>query len=132
MAQGAYALLNLKPGARVLMAEACTHHAICDDIGRVKIPRWLEQSVGGKVEIVIAPGRDFPDNVKGFDLVIQCGGCMLTRREMLIRIERAKEAGVAITNYGLAIAACLGILDRALEPFPAVTERLRESPPARH
>ncbi|MFO7535572.1 MAG: [FeFe] hydrogenase H-cluster maturation GTPase HydF [Kiritimatiellia bacterium] len=125
MAQGAFSLLNLKPGSRVLMAEACTHHAICDDIGRVKIPRWLEQSVGGKVEIVIAPGRDFPDDVKGFNLVIHCGGCMLTRREMLIRIERAKEAGIAITNYGLAIAACLGILDRALEPFPAVTERLR-------
>ena len=129
LARGAQALLRLKPGARVLMAEACTHHPICEDIGRVKLPRWLEQSVGGKLEIVTSPGRDFPADVKDFDLIIHCGGCMLTRREMLIRIERAKEAGVAITNYGLAIAACLGILDRALEPFPAVTARLKEMTP---
>jgi [FeFe] hydrogenase H-cluster maturation GTPase HydF len=125
LALGAQTLLRLKPGARVLMAEACTHHPIGDDIGRVKLPRWLEQSVGGKVEIVTLPGRDFPEDVKDFDLVIHCGGCMLTRREMLIRIERAKASGVAITNYGLAIAACLGILDRALEPFPSVVERLK-------
>jgi hypothetical protein len=123
LAQGAFTLTNLKPGSRVLMAEACTHHPICDDIGRVKIPRWLEQSVGGKLDIVTVPGRDFPEDVKSFDLIIHCGGCMLTRREMLIRIERAKEAGVAITNYGLAIAACLGILKRALGPFPGVLER---------
>ena len=129
-ALGARTLLRLKPGARVLIAEACTHHPICDDIGRVKIPRWLEQSVGGKVEIVTLPGREFPEDVTGFDLVIHCGGCMLTRREMLIRIERAKAAGVAITNYGLAIAACLGILDRALEPFPSVVERLKDATPS--
>jgi [FeFe] hydrogenase H-cluster maturation GTPase HydF len=127
LAQGAYTLMNLKPGGRVLMAEACTHHPICDDIGRVKIPRWLEQSVGGKLDIVTVPGRDFPPDVKDFDLIIHCGGCMLTRREMLIRIERAKDAGVPITNYGLAIAACLGILDRALGPFPGVLERLHRS-----
>lgn len=125
LALGAQTLLRLKPGARVLMAEACTHHPIGDDIGRVKLPRWLEQSVGGNVEIVTLPGRDFPEDVAGFDLVIHCGGCMLTRREMLIRIERAKASGVAITNYGLAIAACLGILDRALAPFPGVVERLK-------
>jgi [FeFe] hydrogenase H-cluster maturation GTPase HydF len=123
LAQGAFTLTDLKPGSRVLMAEACTHHPICDDIGRVKIPRWLEQSVGGRLDIVTVPGRDFPEDVKSFDLIIHCGGCMLTRREMLIRIERAKEAGVAITNYGLAIAACLGILKRALGPFPGVLER---------
>ena len=86
--------------------------------------------MGGKVEIVTLPGREFPEDVKGFDLVIHCGGCMLTRREMLIRIERAKAAGVAITNYGLAIAACLGILDRALEPFPSVVERLKDATPS--
>ncbi len=126
---GAQKLLQLKPGARVLVAESCTHHPICDDIGRVKLPRWLEQLVGGKLDIVTSPGRDFPADVKSFDLIIHCGGCMLTRREMLIRIERAKESGVAITNYGLAIAACLGILPRALEPFPSVVERLKAVPP---
>jgi [FeFe] hydrogenase H-cluster maturation GTPase HydF len=125
LARGAFTLMNLKPGGRVLMAEACTHHPICDDIGRVKIPRWLEQSVGGKLDIVTVPGREFPADVKEFDLIIHCGGCMLTRREMLIRIERAREAGVAITNYGLAIAACLGILKRALGPFPGVLERAK-------
>jgi [FeFe] hydrogenase H-cluster maturation GTPase HydF len=124
LAQGAFTLMDLKPGSRVLMAEACTHHPICDDIGRVKIPRWLEQAIGGKLEIVTVPGRDFPPDVSSFDLIIHCGGCMLTRREMLIRIERAREAGVPITNYGLAIAACLGILKRALGPFPGALERL--------
>ena len=127
LARGAQSLLSLKPGARVLMAEACTHHPIADDIGRVKIPRWLTNYVGGKLDIVTLPGREFPEDTKEFDLVIHCGGCMLTRREMLIRIERAKAAGTAITNYGLAIAACLGILDRALEPFPSVVERLKNT-----
>lgn len=115
--EGAQALLRLKPGARVLIAESCTHHPICEDIGRVQIPRWLTRRVGGPVETVVSPGRAFPEDLTGFDLVIHCGGCMLTRREMLIRIAQARAAGVPITNYGLAIAACLGILDRALEPF---------------
>jgi len=127
LAEGARAIEGLRPGARVLIAEACSHHPITDDIGRVKIPRWLEQHVGGKIRFETLPGREFPEDVKDYDLIIHCGGCMLTRREMLIRIERARAAGVPITNYGLAIAVCLGILKRALSPFPAVLERLERT-----
>jgi len=125
LAEGALAIGRLRPGARVLIAEACSHHPISDDIGRVKIPRWLEAHMGGKVTFEFGPGREFPERLTGYDLIIHCGGCMLTRREMLIRIERARASGVPITNYGLAIAFSLGIFERALSPFPAVLERLR-------
>lgn len=124
LAAGALAIERLRPGGRVLIAEACSHHPIPDDIGREKIPRWLEQHVGGKLRFEILAGRDFPEEVEGFDLIIHCGACMLTRREMLIRIERARSTGVPITNYGLAIASSLGILKRALEPFPGVWEQM--------
>jgi len=120
------AVENLKPGNRILICEACAHHPIAEDIGRVKIPRWLTQYVGGKLEFETIQGHDFPEDVSPYDLIIHCGACMLNRREMLTRILRCRQAGVPITNYGLVIAYSLGIFERALEPFPAALDTYRE------
>lgn len=109
---------KLKKGDRVLIAESCSHHPIADDIGRVKIPQWLKKYTEKKIKIGFCAGRDWPDDLSEYKLVIHCGGCMITRREMLARIQQAKEAGVALTNYGLVIAFLQGILERVLEPFP--------------
>jgi hypothetical protein len=117
--QGALAIDSLRGGDRVLVAEACAHHPIGEDIGRVKIPRWLTQYVGAKVEFDHVQGRDFPEDLAPYKLVIHCGACMWNRRQMLSRIMRCQQAGVPITNYGLTIAYSLGIFERALEPFPA-------------
>jgi len=119
MVRGAYAIEKLKTGSKVLIAEACSHHPITEDIGRVKIPRWLTQYVGGKLEIDVVQGRDYPDNLSEYALVIHCGACMFNRRAMLSRMLHCRRAGVPMTNYGLAIAYTLGIFERALEPFPA-------------
>ncbi len=119
LARGAAAIGSLRAGSRVLVAEACTHHALEDDIGRVKIPRWLRQYVGADLVIDHFQGRDYPASLADHDLVIHCGSCMLTRREMLRRIQRAREAGVPITNYGLAISVTQGVIERVLSPFPA-------------
>jgi [FeFe] hydrogenase H-cluster maturation GTPase HydF len=119
---GARAVDSLRSGDRVLIAEACSHHPIGEDIGRVKIPRWLTQYVGGKVEFDHRSGHDFPTDLSPYKLVIHCGACMWNRKEMLSRILRCREAGVPITNYGLVIAYSLGIFERALEPFPSVFE----------
>ena len=118
-AEGARAIDFLKSGDRILIAEACSHKPICEDIGRVKIPRWLTQFVGGKLEFDFVQGRDFPDDLSPYKLVIHCGACMWNRKAMLSRLACCKKAHVPITNYGLAIAHSLGILDRALAPFPA-------------
>ena len=123
--EGAMAIDALKAGDRVLIAEACAHHPIGEDIGRVKIPRWLTQYVGGKIEFTTVQGHDFPDDLSTYKLVVHCGSCMHNRREMLRRIFRCREAGVPITNYGLAIAFSLGIFERALKPFPAALEVYR-------
>ncbi|MBI5119154.1 [FeFe] hydrogenase H-cluster maturation GTPase HydF [Candidatus Poribacteria bacterium] len=119
---GTLAVERLKPGDRILIAESCAHHPIAEDIGRVKIPRWLTQYVGGKLEITTIQGHDFPDDLASYGLVIHCGACMMNRREMLTRLLRCRRAGVPITNYGLVIAYSLGIFERALEPFPAALE----------
>ena len=124
--QGAMAIDDLKPGDRVLIAEACTHHPIADDIGRVKIPRWLTQYVGGKLDIVTTQGRDFPADLASYKMLIHCGACMWNRREMLTRMIRCRAAGVPISNYGLTIAYTLGIFARALAPFPDALEVLKE------
>jgi [FeFe] hydrogenase H-cluster maturation GTPase HydF len=116
--EGAMAIDRLQPGDRVLVAEACTHHPIGDDIGRVKIPRWLEQYVGGALRIETAAGRDFPADLADYKLVVHCGACMWNRREMLTRLLRCRQARVPICNYGMTIAYTLGIFDRALGPFP--------------
>jgi len=108
---------KLKPGDEILIAEACTHHPITDDIGRVKIPRWLNQYVGGKLNFTYYQGHDFPEDLSQYKLVIQCGSCMLNRREVLSRIWYCKQAGVPVTNYGLTIAYTLGIFERATALF---------------
>ncbi len=125
--QGTRRIDALQPGERVLIAEACSHHPIGEDIGRVKIPRWLHQYAGGELVYDFVQGHDFPADLTPWQLVIQCGACMLNRREMLNRILRCREAGVPITNYGLVIAKCVGILERALEPFPAALEALYQN-----
>jgi [FeFe] hydrogenase H-cluster maturation GTPase HydF len=122
LARGAAAIEKLRPGDRVLIAEACSHHAIEDDIGRVKIPRWMRQYVGGDLRIDVSSGRDYPDNLKEYQLIIHCGACMLTRREMLARIQKAKEEKVPITNYGLSISLSQGVIRRVLSPFPAALD----------
>ena len=117
--RGAMAIDKLHAGSRVLICEACTHHPIGDDIGRVKIPRWLRQYTGAELEFVHYQGHDFPSDLAGIDLVVHCGACVQNRREMLSRILQCRRAGIPITNYGLTIAYTLGIFERALEPFPA-------------
>ena len=116
--EGARTIDKLKPGDKVLIAEACTHHPIGEDIGTVKIPRWLTQYVGGELEFDFTRGRDFPERLADYRLVIHCGSCTFNRRQVLSRVLRCREAGTPITNYGIAIACSLGILDRALGPFP--------------
>ena len=119
MARGAATIESLQPGDRILIAEACSHHALEDDIGRVKIPHWLKQYVGGDLEIDISSGRDYPDDLKKYKLILHCGACMMNRREMLTRMRKAQEAGVPITNYGVAISFLQGVIKRSLAPFPS-------------
>lgn len=125
--KGATAIEKLKSGDKVLICESCTHHAIGDDIGRVKIPRWLTQFSGGKLEFTHYSGHDFPEEISQYSLIVHCGACMTNRREILSRILKAKQAGVPITNYGLAIAYSLGIFSRALEPFPLAKQIYEDS-----
>ena len=122
---GTLAIDTLRPGDRVLIAESCTHHPIADDIGRVKIPRWLTQYVGGKLEFEHVQGHDFALDLSPYKLVIHCGACTTNRRAMLSRVLRCKQEGIPISNYGLTIAYSLGIFERALEPFPAALEAYR-------
>jgi [FeFe] hydrogenase H-cluster maturation GTPase HydF len=116
-ARGAAAIGKLKDGDRVLIAEACTHHAAGDDIGTVKIPRWLKQCTGADLQIGTCCGRDYPENLEQYSLIIHCGACMLTRREMLSRVREAVNKGIPITNYGMAISYFHGVLARVVEPF---------------
>jgi [FeFe] hydrogenase H-cluster maturation GTPase HydF len=111
---------KLKPGSRILVLESCTHHPIGEDIGRVKIPRWLRQYTGMDLEFIHRQGHDFPEDISSYSLIVHCGSCMLNRREVISRILRCREAGVPITNYGVAITYALGVMDRALSPFPGL------------
>ena len=111
---GARALLALQPTARVLIAEACSHIPQNEDIGRVKLPRLLRKKLGEDLKIDVVGGNDFPEDLTGYDIVIHCGACMFNRRTVLSRVRRAKAQGVPITNYGIAIAALSGILDRVV------------------
>jgi [FeFe] hydrogenase H-cluster maturation GTPase HydF len=108
---------KLQTGDKVLIAESCSHHPIEDDIGRVKIPKWIKEYTGKDIAFESCAGRDFPDNLRQYKLIIQCGGCMISRREILSRIEQAKAQGVAMTNYGVCISYLKGVLDRVLSPF---------------
>ena len=114
---GVKALNNLKPGARVLISEGCTHRRQCDDIGTVKIPMWLKKKGHTDLQLEFTSGGAFPKDVSGYDLIIHCGACMLTRREVLRRIDCAVVQGTPIVNYGVLIASLHGILERAISPF---------------
>ena len=117
MVQGAHTISKLQDGDKILIAEACAHHAMEDDIGRVKIPNWLLKKTGKKLQIDHVSGCDFVSNLSEYKLVIQCGGCTINRREILSRIYKCENAGVAITNYGVCISELKGVLPRVLEPF---------------
>jgi [FeFe] hydrogenase H-cluster maturation GTPase HydF len=119
LAEGAAAIDRLRPGDRVLIAEACTHHPLADDIGRVKIPRWLRQYAGGGVDVEVKAGAAFPEDLSPYALVVHCGACVVNRKAMLSRLYQAMRQGVPMTNYGLCISFLQGVLPRVLEPFPS-------------
>ena len=121
---GAAAVRNLKDGDRVLIAEGCTHHRQCEDIGTVKIPRWLAESTGKTLQYDFCSGVEFPENLTPYALVVHCGGCTLNPKEMAARQRLAVDQAVPITNYGVLIAAVHGILPRTLQPFPAIAALL--------
>ncbi len=116
--RGAAALDRLADGDKVLICEGCTHHRQCDDIGTVKLPRWLKQHTGAELALTNTAGAEFPEDLSPYSLVIHCGGCMLNEREVLYRMKCAEDQGVPFTNYGTAIAHMHGILRRSLEPIP--------------
>lgn len=117
LVRGARKISALKPGDKVLIAEACTHHALKGDIGREKLPAWLNAKAGGQLNYDIVAGSDFPDDLSAYSLIVHCGACMFNRKQMLSRIIKAEGEEVAITNYGLAIAEIKGILGRVTEMF---------------
>ncbi len=126
LVSGIEKIKNLKPGDKVLICEGCTHHRQEGDIGRDKIPRWLEDMVGGKLNFEWTSGTAYPEpeTMKKFDLIVHCGGCMLNPKEMEFRIEQAKENKTPIVNYGVLIGYVTGVLERALSPFPKVRDLL--------
>ena len=121
---GIYALKNLQDGDKVLIAEGCTHHRQCNDIGTVKLPNWLREYSGKKLEFEFCSGRDFPEDVSGYALVVHCGGCMLTEREVQYRMRCTVDQGIPFTNYGTVIAMVTGTLERSLRIFPEIHDML--------
>lgn len=122
--QGVAALSSLQDGDKILIAEGCTHHRQCDDIGTYKIPNWIRSFTGKQPEFVFTSGTEFPDDVTSYKLVVHCGGCMLNEREMKYRIACCQDQGIPITNYGILIAQVTGILRRSLEIFPEILKFL--------
>lgn len=116
--RGAASLEKLKDGDTVLISEGCTHHRQCDDIGTKKLPRWLEQYTGKKLNYRFTSGTEFPEDFREYRLIVHCGGCMLNEREMKYRLQCAEDQGIPITNYGVLIAYMQGILSRCISPFP--------------
>ena len=108
---------TLKAGDKVLIAESCSHHSQDDDIARVKIPKWLNDKVGGGLIIETSSGRDYPENLTDYKLIVHCGACTLNRREMLLRQAIQAEKGVPVTNFGVLISYLHGVFPRALKPF---------------
>jgi len=127
MVRGIKCIERLSPGDKVLIVEGCTHHRQSDDIGKVKIPRWIRQIAGGDIKFEWASGACYPKDISEYAVIVHCGGCMLNRREMQYRVEKAREQGVYITNYGMLIAYVMGILPRALKPFPAASLALEKN-----
>ena len=124
--KGAAGLNKLKDGDKVLISEGCTHHRQCEDIGTVKIPRWIEQYTGKKLVYEWSSGTEFPEDLSDYSLVVHCGGCMLNEREMKYRQKQAGRQGIPMTNYGILIACTQGILKRSLMPFPEILQFLSE------
>lgn len=122
--KGVAAIGDLKDGDKILISEGCTHHRQCDDIGTVKLPRWLLQYTGKELLMETSSGREFPEDLSAYKLIIHCGGCMLNEREMEFRRKCASDAGVPFTNYGIAIAYMKGILKRSLKALPHLEELL--------
>ena len=123
-AAGAAAIDRLKDGDKILVSEGCTHHRQCDDIGTVKLPRWIRNYTGKDLEFEYSSGREFPEDVTKYSLIVHCGGCMLNEREMRYRQKCALDQEIPITNYGIAIAYMQGILKRCVEMFPDVRKEL--------
>ena len=119
--RGVKMLDSIQEGDRILIAEGCTHHRQCDDIGTVKLPRWIRKHTGVEPQFEFTSGGEFPDDLSPYKLIIHCGACMLNEREMKYRIQCAVDAGIPITNYGIAIAYMTGILERSIQPLPDIT-----------
>lgn len=124
LVEGVHAIDKLQNGDKVLIAEACTHHAMADDIGRVKIPRWISQYTGKKLQFDQAAGPNFPANLEEYSLILQCGGCTISRTAYLNRQESATARQVPMTNYGIAISYVQGVLPRVIRPFPELQDLL--------
>ena len=121
---GVTAVSRLKDGDKVLIAEGCTHHRQCNDIGTVKLPAWIRKYTGVLPEFSFTSGTQFPENLSEFKLIVHCGACMLNRREMQYRLRSCIDQNIPVTNYGILIAYLNGILPRALEPFPDIAALL--------
>ena len=122
--RGVTALDSLRDGDKVLIGEGCTHHRQCDDIGTVKIPRWIRKYTGCELSFDFTAGTEFPDDLSPYRMIVHCGGCMLNAREMKYRVQCAVDQGISITNYGILVAYLRGILKRSLEPFPEIGKLL--------
>lgn len=128
LVKGVTALEQIEDGDKILVSEGCTHHRQCDDIGSVKLPRWIRQYTGKEPEFVFSSGTEFPADLSPYKMIVHCGGCMLNAREMKYRLACAKDQNIPMTNYGILIAYIQGILKRSVEPFPAVSMMLTEEP----
>jgi hypothetical protein len=122
--RGVTALERITDGDKILIAEGCTHHRQCDDIGTVKLPRWIRQYTGHKPDFVFTSGGEFPDDLSPYRFVVHCGGCMLNERELKYRQRQAASQGVPMTNFGILIAYTQGILKRAVSVFPHLAAEL--------
>lgn len=124
--EGVTALDTLEDGDKILISEGCTHHRQCDDIGSVKLPRWIRQYTGKDIDFVFSSGTEFPEDLSAYKLIVHCGGCMLNEREMKYRLVCATDQNIPITNYGILIAYMQGILKRSLIPFPSIAMMLED------
>ncbi|MDD6183782.1 MAG: [FeFe] hydrogenase H-cluster maturation GTPase HydF [Lachnospiraceae bacterium] len=124
--EGVTALDTLEDGDKILISEGCTHHRQCDDIGSVKLPRWIRQYTGKDIDFVFSSGTEFPEDLSPYKLIVHCGGCMLNEREMKYRLACATDQNIPITNYGILIAYMQGILKRSLLPFPSIAMMLED------
>lgn len=121
---GVKGLDKLEDGSTVLISEGCTHHRQCEDIGTVKMPKWIKEYTGKNINFEFTSGGEFPDDISKYDLIVHCGGCMINAREMHYRLEQSKDQNVPITNYGMVIAKIHGILDRSIKPFEGIENYL--------